>query len=116
MAVGTGALHEDGLADVADGLGATHDREKALTIMKDSRIGTFGGGIALVLSFGIRTAALAALVPAVSPSGLGLIMLSVAAVSRTAMVWHWQSLPPARRDGVAASAGGAGCRCHAFSR
>ncbi|WP_377289379.1 adenosylcobinamide-GDP ribazoletransferase [Rhizobium sp. SG2393] len=104
LAIGTGALHEDGLADVADGLGATHDREKALTIMKDSRIGTFGG-LALILSVAIRVAAIAALVPAVSPTGLGLILLAVAALSRTAMVWHWQALPPARRDGIAASAG-----------
>ena len=44
----TGAFHEDGLADVADGLGGGHEREHALTIMKDSRIGAFGA-IAVVL-------------------------------------------------------------------
>jgi adenosylcobinamide-GDP ribazoletransferase len=38
----TGALHEDGLADVADGLGGAHERERALAIMKDSRIGAYG--------------------------------------------------------------------------
>ncbi len=44
----TGAFHEDGLADVADGLGGTSDRLRALVIMKDSRVGAFGA-LALVL-------------------------------------------------------------------
>ena len=44
----TGAFHEDGLADVADGLGGSSDRERALLIMKDSRVGAFGA-LALVL-------------------------------------------------------------------
>ena len=38
----TGAFHEDGLADVADGLGGSPERERALLIMKDSRVGAFG--------------------------------------------------------------------------
>ena len=45
----TGAFHEDGLADTADGLGGGFTRERALEIMKDSRIGTYGA-IALVLA------------------------------------------------------------------
>jgi len=45
----TGALHEDGLADTADGLGAGHDRERALEIMKDSHVGAFGA-LALMLA------------------------------------------------------------------
>ena len=45
----TGGFHEDGLADVADGLGGSYDRERALDIMKDSRIGAFGA-MALVLA------------------------------------------------------------------
>src|SRR3989344_2646677 len=45
----TGGFHEDGLADVADGLGGSADRERALDIMKDSRIGAFGA-MALVLA------------------------------------------------------------------
>lgn len=44
----TGAFHEDGLADLADGLGGSGERERALDIMKDSRIGSYGA-IALVL-------------------------------------------------------------------
>ncbi|MDD2927216.1 adenosylcobinamide-GDP ribazoletransferase [Rhodoferax sp.] len=44
----TGAFHEDGLADVADGLGGSAERDRALAIMKDSRVGAFGA-IAVVL-------------------------------------------------------------------
>ena len=45
----TGAFHEDGLADVADGLGGSQDRDRALSIMKDSRVGAFGA-IAVLLA------------------------------------------------------------------
>ncbi|GAA4178398.1 adenosylcobinamide-GDP ribazoletransferase [Shinella granuli] len=100
----TGALHEDGLSDSADGIGGGRDRESALAIMKDSRIGSYGA-VALILSFGLRAAAIAALAAALSPSGLGMALLAVAAASRTAMVWHWSLLPPARQGGVAASVG-----------
>ena len=100
----TGALHEDGLSDSADGIGGGRDRDSALAIMKDSRAGSYGV-VALILSFGLRAAAIAALAAALTPSGLGMALLAVAAASRTAMVWHWSLLPPARRDGVAASVG-----------
>ena len=53
----TGAFHEDGLADVADGLGGTSDRERALLIMKDSRVGAFGA-LALVLVVLVKVALL----------------------------------------------------------
>lgn len=56
----TGAFHEDGLADVVDGLGGASTRERALEIMKDSRIGAFGA-IAVVLAMGLKFALLAAL-------------------------------------------------------
>ena len=56
----TGAFHEDGLADVADGLGGSAQRERALEIMKDSRIGAFGA-IALVLALGLKVALLTAI-------------------------------------------------------
>ena len=56
----TGGFHEDGLADVADGLGGAYERERALTIMKDSRIGAFGA-MALVLALGAKLALLAQL-------------------------------------------------------
>ncbi len=53
----TGALHEDGLGDVADGLGGASERERALEIMKDSRIGTYGV-LALVLALLLKLALL----------------------------------------------------------
>jgi len=49
----TGGLHEDGLADCADGLGGGNTRARALKIMKDSRIGTYGAA-AMIFSIGIR--------------------------------------------------------------
>ena len=100
----TGALHEDGLADSADGIGGGKDKENALAIMKDSRAGSYGV-VALVLSFGIRSTAIAAIAPYLTPAGLAMALLAVAAASRTAMVWHWSLLPPARQGGVAASVG-----------
>lgn len=61
----TGAFHEDGLADLADGLGGSMDRERALDIMKDSRIGTYGA-MALVLAL-LSKVALLALLAQVDP-------------------------------------------------
>ena len=58
----TGAFHEDGLADTWDGVGGGLTRERALEIMRDSRIGTYGG-VALLLSVLLRVAALAMLAP-----------------------------------------------------
>lgn len=100
----TGALHEDGLSDTADGLGGGKDRERALAIMKDSRIGTYGAA-ALILSFGLRAAALAAIARQAMPFDGAIALLATASLSRGAMVWHWYALPPAKPDGVAASAG-----------
>ncbi|MDQ0457181.1 adenosylcobinamide-GDP ribazoletransferase [Rhizobium paknamense] len=100
----TGALHEDGLADSADGLGGNHQRERALQIMKDSRNGTYGV-VALILSLGLRATAIAALVNHLSPMDAALCLIGVGAASRALMVWHWQALPSARPEGLAASLG-----------
>lgn len=98
MAVTTGALHEDGLADVADGFGGGRDRESALAIMRDSRIGSFGA-IALIVVIGLR-------VVAVSESIAPLNALVLAAVlGRTAVVPAMAWLPNARADGLGAGAG-----------
>jgi len=61
----TGAFHEDGLADAADGLFGGYTKERRLEIMRDSRIGTFGG-IALVLSLALRWQALVVLGPSIA--------------------------------------------------
>ena len=65
----TGAFHEDGLADTADGLGGSADRERALEIMKDSRIGSYGA-IALVLALGAKCALLAQIAQQATPHAL----------------------------------------------
>jgi adenosylcobinamide-GDP ribazoletransferase len=65
----TGAFHEDGFADACDGLGGGATRARALEIMRDSRLGTYGAaGLGLMLS--ARVAALAALPWALVPAAL----------------------------------------------
>jgi adenosylcobinamide-GDP ribazoletransferase len=93
----TGGLHEDGLADTADGFGGGRDRASKLAIMRDSRIGAFGA-IALMLVLGIRAAAIA------DRSGWSACLALMAAGSsgRAGMVCMLAILPPARRDGMAA--------------
>lgn len=100
----TGGLHEDGLADTVDGLGGGRNRERALSIMKDSRIGSYGA-LALALSLLVRVSALLAILAHGSPASAALAMMGSAALSRAAMVWHWRALPAAKPDGVAASVG-----------
>lgn len=104
LAVITGALHEDGLADSADGIGGGRDRDHALVIMKDSRIGSYGA-LALILSVALRAAALAAIAREVSSVQAALAIPVAACLGRSALVWHWYRLPPAKPDGLAASAG-----------
>ena len=65
----TGALHEDGLADTADGLGGGATPERALEIMRDSRIGAYGA-LALGLTLALRIAALAAMPAAIAATAL----------------------------------------------
>lgn len=100
----TGGLHEDGLADCADGFGGGRTRDRILEIMKDSRLGAYGG-IALVFSFMFRMEALAVLGVAAGPTAAAMVMIAVNAASRAALVWHWSDLPPAKSAGVAAGAG-----------
>jgi len=77
----TGAFHEDGLADVADGLGGSQDRRRALEIMKDSRVGAFGA-IAVVPAL-LCEVALLALLGEASPALMVLALLAAHGVSRT---------------------------------
>jgi adenosylcobinamide-GDP ribazoletransferase len=96
----TGGLHEDGLADCADGFGGGRDRETKLAIMRDSRIGSYGV-LALVLGIGLRVAALADLTPSDGAAAL----IAAHAASRAAMPLLMALLEPARPDGLAASLG-----------
>jgi adenosylcobinamide-GDP ribazoletransferase len=61
LALITGAVHLDGLADTADALGAGHDSSRALEIMRDSRIGSFGA-VAVFLVLAVKVAVLASAV------------------------------------------------------
>lgn len=100
----TGALHEDGLGDVADGFFGGASRQKRLDIMKDSRIGAFGA-LVLIITVVLRIALLAALWQRLGPADAALVLLGSEALSRTVMVWQWQIRPPARPDGLAARFG-----------
>ncbi|MFD2236870.1 adenosylcobinamide-GDP ribazoletransferase [Aureimonas populi] len=100
----TGALHEDGLADVADGFGGGRTRHAKLAIMKDSRIGAYGT-LALIVTVLIRWSALAALASAGGP--LALLALPAAhAASRALLPAFMMALPPARGDGLSAGIAG----------
>ncbi len=76
----TGAFHEDGLADTSDALGGAYDRDKLIAILKDSRIGSFGGA-ALAVSVGAR----AALVARLGASAVWGIPLAFCAARATAV-------------------------------
>ncbi|MBN34022.1 MAG: adenosylcobinamide-GDP ribazoletransferase [Rhodospirillaceae bacterium] len=99
--VATGALHEDGLADVADGFGVHGERQRRLDVMRDSRIGAFGV-IALVLALAAKIGALAALG---QPELVVVALVSSAALSRAFVVVAMRMMPSARDDGLGAGAG-----------
>ena len=100
-ALATGALHEDGLADMADGFGGGSTAERKLAIMRDSRIGAYGV-IALVVVLAAKVGAIADL----EETGLVIAaMVAAAGTSRAAMPAVMLWLGPARSDGLAADAG-----------
>jgi adenosylcobinamide-GDP ribazoletransferase len=97
----TGALHEDGLADVVDGFGGGATRERKLDIMRDSRIGTYGV-CALILSFMLRAAALANLG---DPSLVAAALVAAHAAGRAPIPAFMRIVPAARTDGMSVDAG-----------
>jgi adenosylcobinamide-GDP ribazoletransferase len=104
MVLVTGGLHEDGLADTADGFGGGATRERKLEIMRDSRIGSFGA-TALILSLAARGAAIASIA---QPMLVASALVVAAAWSRVAMVVLMLTLGTARSDGLAAGLGDLG--------
>lgn len=95
MAGVTGALHFDGLADFADGMGGGRDTAHCLEIMRDSRIGTYGV-LALVLVASLYGTSLASF-----ETGAPLAVFLFAAVgSRLAMIIMLDHMPAARHDGM----------------
>lgn len=94
----TGALHEDGLADVVDGFFGGWTKEQRLEIMKDSHIGSYGT-LALILAVGLRWQALTIVCP--TPFAI----VAVAALSRAPMAVMMSTLTNARGTGLAQSVG-----------
>lgn len=97
----TGALHEDGLADVADGFGGGRDAESKRRIMRDSRIGSYGV-LALVMAVAAKLLALAAL-PDIET--MAAAMLAAHALGRAVIPALARWLPPAAPDGRGREAG-----------
>ncbi len=92
----TGAFHEDGLADSADGLGGGWDKDKIITIMQDSRLGTYGA-VALFLMFFAKFQTLHSLNFILIPIAL----ITAHALSRLCAVWMMQSLDYVKISGKA---------------
>ena len=97
----TGALHEDGLSDSADGLWGGWDAAHRLKIMKDSGIGAYGA-LALIISVGARWAAVTMLIEADQAT---LALIATGALSRAPMPMLMHALPNARETGLSASTG-----------
>jgi adenosylcobinamide-GDP ribazoletransferase len=91
----TGALHVDGLADMADGFGGGRDKKRILEIMRDSVIGTFGG-VALILLFALKIIAIGILIERGKAESFLLISPIMA---RWATVPLGKFLPYARSEG-----------------
>ena len=97
----TGALHEDGLADTADGLGGGSTPEARLTIMRDSRIGAYGT-LALIFTILMKASALAAFL---DPWSAAMVLIAAASLSRGVLPWLMMQLPLASKTGIAAASG-----------
>lgn len=104
MIATTGAMHEDGLADTADGFWGGWTVERRLEIMKDSQIGAYGV-VGLILAFGLRWAALTWLFEAELAAGA---ILAAAVISRASMPVLMATLPHARKTGLSHSVGTVG--------
>ena len=100
QAILTGAMHEDGLADCADGFWGGWDRARRLEIMKDSAIGTYGV-LALLVTGLMRWSALAVILEA----GHWTALIGIAALGRVPMAVVMALLPNARGKGLAQSVG-----------
>jgi adenosylcobinamide-GDP ribazoletransferase len=96
----TGALHEDGLADVADGFGGGRDKADKLELMRDSRLGSYGA-LALLVVFIAKVGALAAL-----PRGSVIVdMIAIQALARAPLAVMAANMAYARDDGLAVTTG-----------
>jgi adenosylcobinamide-GDP ribazoletransferase len=99
--VATGCLHEDGLADTADGFGGGKTRQRKLEIMRDSRIGTYGV-CAVAIAILLRVSALAALS---HPTAVAMALIAAHGAARAALPPFMLLVPAARSDGLSQRAG-----------
>ena len=97
----TGAMHEDGLTDTADGFGGGKTREQKLEIMRDSRIGTFGA-CALIVSIVLRWSSLAAVA---DPRLVAIALVAAHAAARAPLPLFMRAVPTARANGLSSGAG-----------
>ena len=100
----TGALHEDGLADLADGFGGGRDKAAKITIMRDSRIGAYGV-LALILVTGLKASAIAGLLGSADAVSVIIAMAIAHAGARGLIVPVAFWLPNASADGLGEMAG-----------
>ncbi len=101
LIVFTGALHEDGLADTADGLGGGNSKPDKLEIMRDSRLGSYGA-LALLMSCLIRWSSISAIA---NPITVSIGLIAAHSASRALIPAFMTYVAPARRDGLSARAG-----------
>ena len=101
MVLLSGAMHEDGIADCADGFGGGMDRDRKLEIMRDSTVGTYAV-VMLILTLGLRLVLITA---AADIGQAGILFLIMAVISRAAMPVVMRILPPARDNGLGKEAG-----------
>ncbi|MCC4240067.1 adenosylcobinamide-GDP ribazoletransferase [Thalassospira povalilytica] len=101
MVLLSGAMHEDGVADCADGFGGGMDRDRKLEIMRDSTVGTYAV-VMLILTLGLRLVLITA---AADIGQAGILFLIMAVISRAAMPIVMRILPPARDNGLGKGAG-----------
>lgn len=104
LAAMTGALHEDGLGDTADGFFGASTPERRLEIMKDSRIGTFAA-LTLVIWTGLKASLLAAIIERAGVNYAVLALIGAESASRVGMLALWHGLPSARPGGLADKVG-----------
>ena len=97
----TGAMHEDGLADCADGFWGSWERERRLKIMRDSRLGVYGS-LALIVSTGLRWELIATILEGEN-SFLGLLLAGM--LARSVLPVMMGRLPNARNEGLSHSVG-----------
>lgn len=97
MVITTGALHEDGLADVCDGFWGGHSKKRKLEIMRDSAIGTYGT-LGLILGLTLKIVLIAQLLPLFGGIVGAFIIVASAALSRLAILQQWSALPAARNE------------------